>query len=173
MLFLKQHLFFRRVEVFKASASDSLVRATQRDQGWRSCSPSHRLLSGAEQVFKAFSSGFSLVSIVLIVFGIFTDAQVGGLIPFSSEDCLYLSVHVPVTQDERPLPVMVTITMINIKSIINGQLMNNQYLHQMPIEGLANWWGLPPWWRRMVKTVLARFLIEGMALEILDTIEEC
>ena len=33
--------------------------------------------------------------------------QVGGLIPFSSEDCLYLNVHVPVTQDETPLPVMV------------------------------------------------------------------
>ena len=115
-----------------------------------------------------------MVSIVLIVFGIFTDAQVGGLIPFSSEDCLYLSVHVPVTQNERPLPVMVTFTIINYKStLFNGQLMNNQYLHQMPIKGLANWWGLPPWWRRMVKTVLARFLIEGMALEILDRIEEC
>ena len=109
MHFLKQFLFFRRVEVFEASASDSLVGTTQRDPGWRSCSLAHRLLSGAEQVFKAFSSGFSLVSIVLIVFGIFTDAQVGGLIPFSSEDCLYLSVHVPVTQDERPLPVMVII----------------------------------------------------------------
>ena len=33
--------------------------------------------------------------------------QVGGLIPFSSEDCLYLNVHVPVTQDDSSLPVMV------------------------------------------------------------------
>jgi len=36
--------------------------------------------------------------------------QVGGLIPFSSEDCLYLNVHVPVTQDDNPLPVMVWLT---------------------------------------------------------------
>ena len=154
MHFLKQHLFFRRIEVFEASASDSLVGTTQRHPGWRSCSPSHRLLSGAEQVFKALFFFVGLFRSLLLssCLRVFTAAQVGGLIPFSSEDCLYLSVHVPVTQDERPLPVMVNITIINIKSIINGQLMNNQYLHQMlPVKGLANWWGLPPWWRRMVK----------------------
>ena len=72
--------------------------------------------------------------------------QVGGLIPFSSEDCLYLNVHVPVTQDDSPLPVMVILsimiylfTNLFIYLLIYSFIINSLSLPQRPRVCYTRW----------------------------------
>ena len=107
---------FRRSKICETPTSDPLVWAPQCNPGWRSCPLAHRLLPG-DPVEPG--GGWYLSRIP-------PNNQAGGLIPFSSEDCLYLNVHVPVTQDDKPLPVMVIIIFQSLISL-NGKIPQISY----------------------------------------------